>query len=434
VELDAIDADGRVTAHGEHMARLATHPRLAHMILRAIPLGLDTTACDLAALLGERDVLRSERAGSEADLRLRLEALRDDARSALAIDRDALRRVRAESAALRRALRIDDAHVEVERSGVLLALAYPDRIAQRRPGERGRYLLRNGGGAAFAEPQLLSESAYVVAAELDGKRPESRIFLAAPLDEAELLEHFGAQIQRERVIAWDEDARAVAARERDRLGAIVLRDVPLRDPDPALVTRALLDGLMREGIQALPWSERARRLRERLAFLHRLDARWPDVSDEALASTVGEWLAQRLVGARTREDVARADIGAALEEMLTREQRRALDEDAPTHFEAPSGSRIPIDYADPDAPVLAVRLQEMFGLAETPRVARGRVPLTLHLLSPAQRPVQVTRDLAGFWRGSYFDVRKDLRGRYPKHHWPDDPLAAAPTARAKRRS
>jgi ATP-dependent helicase HrpB len=210
--------------------------------------------------------------------------------------------------------------------------------------------------------------------------------------------------------------------------------VPLRDPDPALVTRALLDGLMREGIQALPWSERARRLRERLAFLHRLDARWPDVSDEALASTVGEWLAQRLVGARTREDVARADIGAALEEMLTREQRRALDEDAPTHFEAPSGSRIPIDYADPDAPVLAVRLQEMFGLAETPRVARGRVPLTLHLLSPAQRPVQVTRDLAGFWRGSYFDVRKDLRGRYPKHHWPDDPLAAAPTARAKRRS
>jgi len=272
-----------------------------------------------------------------------------------------------------------------------------------------------------------------VAAELDGRRPESRIFLAAPVSLAELEAHFAGQIEDEEVVEWDDAAGAVLARRRRRLGALVLADAPLRDPDPAAVSAALLGAVAREGVGALPWSEGARRLRERLAFLHRLDpARWPDVSDDALAASLVEWLTPYLQGARRREDLQRADLAAALLALLPWQQRAALDEMAPTHVTVPTGSHIRVDYSDPDSPVLAVRLQEMFGLAETPRIARGAVPLTLHLLSPAQRPVQVTRDLAGFWRGSYFDVRKDLRGRYPKHYWPDDPLQAEPTRRVKK--
>jgi ATP-dependent helicase HrpB len=217
------------------------------------------------------------------------------------------------------------------------------------------------------------------------------------------------------------------------LGAIVLRDAPLRDPDAEAVARALVAGLIRDGVAALPWSEAARALQRRLRFLHHHDDSFPDVSDDAHANSILDWLPERVIGMRRPEDLHRLDIGDVLLSMLSWDQRRALDDLAPTHLTVPSGSRIPIDYSDPASPVLAVRLQEMFGLADTPRIARGRVPLTLHLLSPAQRPVQVTQDLAGFWQRSYFDVKKDLRGRYPKHYWPDDPLQAEPTSRAKRR-
>jgi ATP-dependent helicase HrpB len=213
----------------------------------------------------------------------------------------------------------------------------------------------------------------------------------------------------------------------------VLRESALRDPDPALVAQALAQAVRARGIASLPWGETAARLRERLAFLHALDATWPDVSDEALLASLGTWLVPHLAGARSLEDVGRLDFGPLLLTGLEHSKRRLLDELAPTHVTVPSGSRLPIDYADPSAPVLAVRLQEMFGARDTPRIAGGRVPLTLHLLSPAHRPVQVTRDLAGFWATSYFDVRKDLRGRYPRHPWPEDPLAAAPTRRAKPR-
>jgi ATP-dependent helicase HrpB len=270
-------------------------------------------------------------------------------------------------------------------------------------------------------------------AELDGQRPESRIFLAAPVEERDIEEHFGEQIEREDVVEWDAAARMVIARRRVRLGALTLSDAPLRDPDPDAVARALVTGIARDGVAVLPWSDAARSVRQRLRFLHTLDATWPDVSDEALAATLHEWLLPRVYGIVRLDDARRIDLAEALREMLPWDRRASLDELAPTHIVVPSGSRIPVDYTDPAAPVLAVRLQEMFGLAETPRIARGAVPLTLHLLSPAHRPVQVTRDLPGFWRNSYFDVRKDLRGRYPKHHWPDDPLQATPTNRAKRR-
>jgi ATP-dependent helicase HrpB len=217
------------------------------------------------------------------------------------------------------------------------------------------------------------------------------------------------------------------------LGAIVLHDAPLRDVDPQIVADTFMEGVRSEGVAALPWSDAATRLRQRMMFMARHDASWPDVSDEALSATMAAWLGPHVAGLRRLTDLQRVDLVTALGGLLDWKQRAALDDAAPTHLVVPSGSRIPVDYSDPDVPVLAVRLQEMFGCMDTPRIGGGRVAVTLHLLSPASRPVQVTRDLAGFWRTTYFEVRKDLRGRYPKHHWPDDPLAAPPTHRAKRR-
>jgi ATP-dependent helicase HrpB len=355
--------------------------------------------------------------------------------TAYEVDRETVRRVREQARQWREGLRIPPTREpnDAEHAGALLALAYPDRIGQRRPGQTGRFLLRNGRGAAFADPQPMSESPYIIAAELDGGRPESRIFLAAPVTLDDLEEQFGDQIEEEQIVEWDDTTGAVRARRRRRLGALVLADAPLREPDPSAVTGALLDGVRRAGIDALPWSKASRGLQQRMRFLRQVDASWPNVDDEVLLATLDDWLGPHLAGVRRRDELARIDLVDVLSGMLTWEQRARLDQDAPTHVTVPSGSRIPIDYSAVGGPVLAVRLQEMFGLEDTPRVGAGRVPLTLHLLSPAHRPVQVTQDLAGFWRTSYFDVRKDLRGRYPKHHWPENPLEAEPTARAKRK-
>jgi ATP-dependent helicase HrpB len=432
-ELGALDAAGAVTAHGRRMAGLPLHPRLAHMLLRAKEMRLGATACDLAALLAERDILRGEGRAPDADVRLRLAALRRERGAGYSVDHAALHRVTAEAKDLRRHLGVSPAHADDEAAGVLLALAYPDRIAQRRPGGGARYLLRNGRGAAFPEPQSLSSEPYLVAAELDDAGREGRIQLAAPVELAQVERHFADQIVTEDWVTWDEAAGAVRARRVERLGALVLHEAPLGEPDPERIAAALVDAVRREGVGALPWSKAAAQLRERIGFLHAHDPSFPSTSDAALAETMDEWLAPHLYGMRKMDEVRRVDLAAVLEGMLAWEQRRRLDDWAPTHVDVPSGSRIPIDYSDPAAPVLAVRLQEVFGWTETPRVAGGRVPLTLHLLSPAHRPVQVTRDLASFWRTGYFDVKKDLKGRYPKHYWPDDPLVAEATARAKPR-
>ena len=436
---------GRVTPRGRRMAGLPLHPRLAHMVMEAETLDALPLACDLAALLSERDPIRGHpESPPDADIESRLALVRSQAHtlaSGQSANGEALRRIRAESARLRvalggqrtqapeRAAGADDTSA----AGILLAFAYPDRIGQLRTPRSGRFLLRNGNGAALSGAQSLSDSAYVVAAELDGRKPESRIFLAARVDLAEIERHFRDQITRDQEITWDAREGEVVARERERLGAIVLAERPLREPDPEVVSAVLLDGIRQTGVDALPWTDGARTLRRRLAFLHRVDASWPDVSDAALHETLGTWLGPHLGRARSLADIARVDLAGALLATLPWDRRAAIEELAPTHIVVPSGSRIPIDYSDASAPVLAVRLQEMFGMAETPRIARGAVPLTVHLLSPAHRPVQVTRDLAGFWRTSYFDVRREMRGRYPKHSWPDDPMQAEPTRRTKPR-
>ncbi|TCP52153.1 ATP-dependent helicase HrpB [Tumebacillus sp. BK434] len=418
-QLGALRDAGTLTEHGKRMAEFGLHPRLAHMVLRAVPLQLGGLACELAAVLNERDFLKER----NADLRLRIEALQRG---------QADRRMTAEANQWKRALNLPAGEKgNLASCGLLLAFAYPDRIAQRRG--NGRFLLRNGRGAALAEEQPLSFVPYLVAAELDDQGAESRIFLAAEVEEAELREHCQEQIVTEQLIEWDASAHRVRARKRERLGALLLKEAPLPNPDAERVLVALLSGIRQEGLDILPWTKAAKQFRERLSFLHRHDPSWPDVSRAGLIDTLTDWLAPHLYGLKNRDDLQRLQLISILETMLSWEQRRELDEQAPTHLTVPSGSRIPIDYSDPDAPVLAVRLQEMFGLQATPRIAGGRVPLTLHLLSPAHRPVQVTRDLASFWQNTYFEVKKDLKGRYPKHHWPDDAYSAVPTNRAKPR-
>lgn len=430
-ELGALDHNGAITAHGQRVAALAMHPRLAHMVLMGIELKLGALACDLAALLGERDVIKGER---DADLHLRLQALGNN--NAIAgIDRSACTRVRKQAEQWRRQLRLSDRDTatHTDRGGVLLAYAYPDRIAQRRPGDEPRYLLANGRGAFFAQHESLSAAEYIVAAHLDGAQKEARIFLAVAITRAELEAHFADLIATRDIIEWDSRNECVQSRRQRHLGALILDDAPLSAADTQAIIRAMLHGIREMGINCLPWNKGLRAWQQRVQFLHRLEPQHrPDIADENLLATLEDWLAPYLHGVTRRAHLANVDLHAALTGLLNWEQQHALDELAPTHLSVPSGSRIPINY-DNDPPVLAVRLQELFGLTETPRIAGGRVALLLHLLSPAYRPVQVTQDLAGFWARSYHEVKKDLKGRYPKHYWPDDPLHAQATARAKPR-
>ncbi len=440
--LAALDADGRITAHGREMLELRTHPRLAHMLLRSRALGLAEAACDLAAMLSERDLVRRGEGERDADLRTRLEILRGEGRAAHRIDQPTLERARRAAQQLRRQLAgasrksssvaIDDAN----QAGVLLALAYPDRIARSRASGSGRFVLSNGRGAFFAGPQALSRSAFLVVAELDGAEREARIFLAAPISQAVLCEtHAGQIVTRERV-SWDSRARAVVAVRERLLGELVIKEQPIGRPRAEQIMAGLLEGIRELTLDVLPWDRETRSFQARVRFIAALPMEragdWPDLSDSALLANAEQWLLPRLQGMTRIEHLARLDLRAALEGLLDWKQRRRLDELAPTHLTVPSGSRIRIDYLEADAPSLAVRLQELFGLLETPRIGGGAVSLLIKLLSPAHRPVQVTRDLASFWRSGYAQVRRELKGRYPRHQWPEDPLLARPSRGVRR--
>jgi ATP-dependent helicase HrpB len=432
-QLGALDAGGRITAHGRAMRQLGAHPRLAHMMLRGRELGCGRLSCELAALLEERDPLPAGRAG-DADIVPRIERLRGLGGAGEA-DRGALRPLRELAAQWQRELRCAAApadHADLALTGAVLAFAYPDRIAQRRAGADNRFLLSNGRGALFIEAESLAALDWIVAAHLDGAR-EARIFLAAAIQREQLLQYHGALIGERTFVAWDEREQAVQARRQQRLGELVVADEPWAEADGEAVQAALLAGIRRGGAACLPWSDAARDLQARIGFLHRLGPQdWPDVRDDTLLSTLEYWLSPYLQGMTRLAQLKRLDLHAALLARLSWTQQRQLDELAPASLTVPSGSRVRLDYRQ-ETPVLAVRLQEMFGLTETPRVAGGRVPVLLHLLSPARRPMQITSDLAAFWRGAYHDVKKELKGRYPKHHWPDDPLKAQPVAGAKRR-
>lgn len=437
-ELGAVDSEGRMTAHGRAMNRLAMHPRLAHMVIKARSLGLGGLACDLAALLGERDVVRAERGFRDSDIRLRLDAMRAEfeAQRGLTIDRGAMARARTAAKDLRRriGLKAGEEPGATRDAGLVLAFAYPDRIGRRRPGGEPRYALSGGSGAFFADPEPLTAEEWLVAAELDGDRREARIFLAAPLTKAEIEEHFAESIRTEATVAWDRRDEVVQARRQRRLFGLVLDESKLDKAPPEELAAAMVDGIRLMGLACLPWTDELMKFRARVTFLGRAepDAHWPDLSDQALLDGLEDWLAPYLSGITRRAHLTRLDLPKAVRGMLDWDRTRRLDELAPTHVTVPSGSHVPIDYSG-ETPVLAVRLQEMFGCADTPRIAGGRVPLLLHLLSPARRPVQVTQDLASFWTNAYKAVKADLKGQYPKHWWPDDPMQAEPTSRAKPR-
>lgn len=432
-QLEAIDADNRVTPHGRRMVELGVHPRLAHMMVRAEERGLGDLACDIAAILSERDLLKGR--DSDADLRHRVQLLRGDSNDPR-LDRNQRARVKQSAQDWRRQLGVNkDGQSAVAQSGQVLALAYPDRLAQRRGGT-GQFRLSNGRGAMLPPHDPLAAQDFLAVGSLDGDGREARIFLAAPIALAEIEEDFASAIEAVDTLAWNVRTETVDAKRERRLWSLVLEEKPLRNPQPEQVIAAMIEGIRAMGLAALPWTDNARNLQARIAFLRRAgDPRhdWPDLSDAALLASLEDWLAPYLSGMTRRAHLASLDLMDALLSRLEWKQRQALDELAPTHVTVPSGSRVPLDYQTGEVPVLAVRLQEMFGATDTPTVAGGKVQVLLHLLSPARRPVQVTRDLMGFWSSSYKAVKADMKGQYPKHYWPDDPLQAEPTARAKPR-
>lgn len=439
-QLGALDQAGRLTAHGRRMAGLGLHPRLAQMLLRAWPLGLARPACLLAGLLEEPGALKGG-----ADLRDHLAVLMaarsgrkpKGGASSLIADEGVLRRIDLVSKQWERLLADQFSgeaapapEADWERyCGLLVSFAYPDRMAKRR--SDGRYLLRSGRGAAFHRSDPLAAESYLAIADVDDGGIESRIWLAAPFEESWFSKFYHNEVTENRTAEWDEQAGAVRARKTLTLDALVLKEVPDPDPDPGLIQQALVRVIKEQGTQVLPWNPKARQLQSRILFLRELNSKWPDVSDEALAKQAEEWFLPYISGMKKKRDLQSLQMPMILETRLGWELCRELDREAPSHLPVPSGSKVQLQYDSQGNPFAAVRLQEVFGMLDTPRIGYGTVPVVLHLLSPASRPVQVTSDLANFWQHTYFEVKKDLKGRYPKHYWPDDPWTAQATRKVR---
>jgi len=443
--MGALEAGGQITPHGRQMADLPLHPRLSHMLLKSGLFNLTGLASELAALLSERDILRGPSGWRNADLRLRLDALHGTQNqvAGATANQTVCQRVRRAADLWQRQLlqqrdkKQADKYEDLYDVGLLLALAYPDRIAQRQQGNEARYLMANGRGAIFMNPDPLSSEDYLVIVDVDGRTQWARIDLAAPIQLSVVESLYENRIQVMDEVLWDDQAQVVRATRQRRLDSLILAEQGLPEPDPACIVAALVQGIRRAGLDKLAWSSELCQWRARVVFLRRIEgpeSQWPDLSDDVLLQTLDSWLGPYLFGLTTLDRARRLDLSQPLHALLSREQQRQLARLAPTHLTVPSGSTIRVDYETPDLPILAVRLQEMFGCKDTPRLVGGKIPVMLHLLSPARRPVQVTKDLSGFWGSTYLEVRKELRGRYPKHSWPDDPLTAQPTAKSKRRS
>ncbi len=437
VSAGALDGDGRLTPVGRSAAVLPLPPRLAVMLLEAVAFGQHEAAADIAAVLVERGL-----GGNDADIDGRLSGFRAD-RGRRAQDMRRLARGWAKTAA-----------ESAPRSGprlpmstaAILALAFPDRIAKARD-NAGQYLLANGRGARLGDGDPLARAAFIVVGEIAGTAAAGRIVLAAELAEEELAGIAGKRVTVEDVLAFDVQSGQVRGRRVRRLGAITLAAEPRKVEPGEGAQQALADGIARLGVSRLPWTRHLEQMRERVAFLRSAEHDtspdawtdlwpdlWPDLSDESLKATIGDWLHPFLAGKTALSDITPDDLGFALSRLMPGNSRQRLEAEAPSHFEAPTGNSFSIDYSAPGGPQVSIRVQELFGITDHPVVGRSRIPLTFELLSPAHRPIQVTRDLPGFWNGSWRDVRADLRGRYPKHEWPEKPAEARPTARAKPRT
>jgi ATP-dependent helicase HrpB len=424
MQLAALDADSRITAAGRRLRALPLPPRLARMIVAAAAVGRAEDAAQIAAVIVERGL-----GGSDVDLAHRLDAFRRD-RSRRAED---MRKLAAGWARMANAGSAAQGTQDALSIARLLALAFPERIGKAR-GTSGQFLLANGRGANVDGISPLARVPYIVAAELSGTASSTRVLLAAAADAADIEAAAGDRITESGELEFDAAAAALRSRRVRRLGSITLASDPQPVSASAQTAHALAAGIARLGLHRLPWSKAQNQLRDRVGFLRAAGgSEWPDLADPPLAETVNEWLAPFLNGKTRLAEITAADLSAALDTLLPWHLRQRLDEEAPTHFEAPTGNRHAIDYESPGAPALHIRVQELFGLTQHPSIARGKLPLTLHLLSPAHRPIQITRDLPNFWSGSWTAVKAEMKGRYPRHPWPDDPAAARPTARAKPR-
>jgi ATP-dependent helicase HrpB len=449
-ELGALDADGRITDEGRRLRLLPLPPRLARMVVDAAAQDAALQAAEIAAIISERGL-----GGDDADLRTRLDALHRD-RSARARDSRAMAArwaeisipsplagegrkgggaANARASTQSRLTPSPQGGGERLSVGTLLALAYPDRIAKNRGGADGAFLLANGRGAQIDPASPLAREAFLAVAELAGSAAGGRILLAAPLTLTEIEAHFADRVEAREDVTFDGESASLRGRKSRRLGALVLSEQAVPVEPSEQTAQKLAKGIASIGSAKLPWSGSLQQWRDRVMFLRRSEGdEWPDLSDAALAGSVSDWLAPALTSRTSLAQFTADELQTALHHLLPWTLRRRLDEEAPTHFEAPTGSRVPIDYAAEGGPKIAIRVQELFGLDRHPAIGGGRAPLLIELLSPAQRPVQTTRDLPGFWRGSYAAVRAEMRGRYPKHPWPEDPIAAVPTRRAKPRS
>lgn len=422
-ELNALDGDGRITAEGKSLRALALPPRLARMIVDSHRAGSGEAAAEIAAIITERGL-----GGDSVDLEHRRDQFRRDRSPRAASARDMARRWASQVAASEKAGQQDD---DLS-TGLMLAYAFPDRVARNRG--NGSFVLANGRGAAVEQTSSLARMPYIAIGEMTGTAASGRILLAAQITQDEIERHFAEHIESTDEISFDRGAMALRARRKRALHAITLSEATLAVSPSEDTARIFADGLIAAGLDRLPWSKAAKQWRDRVMFLRKAEGDgWPDLSDNGLIARRDDWLVPALYDKIALKDISPGDLSDALMALLPWEMRARLDREAPTHFEAPTGSVLAIDYEAEQGPTIAVRLQELFGLNTHPSIAAGKVPLVLELLSPAQRPVQVTRDLPGFWRGSYAAVRSDLRGRYPRHPWPDDPASAMPTRRAKPR-
>ncbi|MET4071687.1 ATP-dependent helicase HrpB [Bradyrhizobium sp. S3.2.6] len=421
-ELNALDGDGRITAEGKSLRALALPPRLARMIVDSHRAGAGEEAAEIAAILTERGL-----GGDSADLEYRRDQFRRDRSPRAASARDLARRWASQVAASEKAGPQEDLS-----TGLMLAYAFPDRVARNRG--NGSFVLANGRGAAVEQTSSLARAPYIAIGEMTGTAASGRILLAAQIAESDIERHFAEHIDTADEISFDRGAMALRARRKRVLHAITLSEATLAVSPSEDTARIFADGLIAAGLDRLPWSKAAKQWRDRVMFLRKAEGEsWPDLSDDGLIARRDDWLVPALYDKIALKDISAGDLSDALMALLPWEMRARLDREAPTHFEAPTGSVLAIDYEAEQGPTIAVRLQELFGLNAHPSIAAGKVPLVLELLSPAQRPVQVTRDLPGFWRGSYAAVRSDLRGRYPRHPWPEDPASALPTRRVKPR-
>lgn len=424
--LHALDEEGAITAQGRAIRALALPPRLARMVIAAAHMGEARLAADLAAVLVERGL-----GGERTDLSERIENLRRD-RAQRAEDARRLARNFADVAA-RQTGRKDQDGGDLSDCGRLVALAFPDRIAKAR-GKAGEFLMANGRAAALEAHERLAREPFIAIAEVSGRAGAARILAAAALSEDQVIALAQDEIEERDDVSFDRASLSLRRRRARRLGAIVLSEQILPIEAGAETAAALARGIASIGIERLPWTKAQKQWRDRVMFLRRAEGdEWPDLSDAALAQNAQDWLAPFLEGRISLNAITPNDLDAALAALLPWDMTRKLDAQAPTHFTAPTGSHVAVDYEAEGGPVLAIRVQELFGLSTHPSLAGGRVPLTLHLLSPAHRPIQITKDLPGFWKGSWAAVKAEMKGRYPRHPWPDDPAQAAPTTRAKPR-